>query len=201
METTEERIVAVTRRVIEEAVQTGPAVFVGRGAQCLLAERSDALHVFCYAPRAALRRYVMEKFGVDAARSRPSSRGPEQAARAVREAPLESQLARARELSSLREHRLARPRRRGGAGRRGGAAPVRSDRLALGLVRPIGAFELREPRSRLIRDEHVVGDRRDFLGVLPRRLEQRELSLERATLALLVRRHLEREPHFLGKSR
>ena len=29
METTEERIVAVTRRVIEEAVQTGPAVFVG----------------------------------------------------------------------------------------------------------------------------------------------------------------------------
>ena len=55
METTEERIVAVTRRVIEEAVQTGPAVFVGRGAQCLLAERSDALHVFCYAPRSALR--------------------------------------------------------------------------------------------------------------------------------------------------
>src|SRR6476660_3064442 len=67
METQEERIIAVTRRVIEEAVQTGPAVFVGRGAQCLLAERSDALHVFCYAPRSALRRYVMEKFSVDAA--------------------------------------------------------------------------------------------------------------------------------------
>lgn len=65
METTEERVVAVTRRVIEEAVQTGPAVFVGRGAQCLLAERSDALHVFCFAPRANLRRYVMDKFGVD----------------------------------------------------------------------------------------------------------------------------------------
>ena len=64
METTEERIVAVTRRVIEEAVQTGPAVFVGRGAQCLLAERSDALHVFCFAPRANLRRYVMDKFSV-----------------------------------------------------------------------------------------------------------------------------------------
>jgi hypothetical protein len=31
METTEERIVAVTRRVIEDAVQIGPAVFVGRG--------------------------------------------------------------------------------------------------------------------------------------------------------------------------
>jgi cytidylate kinase len=67
METTEERIVAVTRRVIEEALQTGPAVFVGRGAQCLLAERADALHVFCFAPRAALRKYAMEKFAVGAA--------------------------------------------------------------------------------------------------------------------------------------
>jgi CMP/dCMP kinase len=66
METTEERIVAVTKRVIEEAIQIGPAVFVGRGAQCLLAERSDALHIFCFAPRSALRKYVMEKFGVDA---------------------------------------------------------------------------------------------------------------------------------------
>jgi hypothetical protein len=64
METTEERIVAVTQRVIEEAVQAGPAVFVGRGAQCLLAEREDALHVFCYAPRAALRKYAMETFRV-----------------------------------------------------------------------------------------------------------------------------------------
>ena len=67
IESTEERIVDVTRRVIEETLQTGPAVFVGRGAQCLLAERSDALHVFCFAPRAALRRYAMEKFAVDAA--------------------------------------------------------------------------------------------------------------------------------------
>jgi CMP/dCMP kinase len=66
METTEERIVAVTRRIIEEAVQTGPAVFVGRGAQCLLAARTDALHVFCFGPRAALRTYVMQKFGKSA---------------------------------------------------------------------------------------------------------------------------------------
>lgn len=64
METTEERIVAVTRRVIEEAIQIGPAVLVGRGAQCLLAERSDALHVFCFAPRSYLRAYAMEKFNV-----------------------------------------------------------------------------------------------------------------------------------------
>jgi len=51
---TEERVVEFTRRVIEEAVQQGPAVFVGRGAQCLLANRSDSLHVFCYASRAKL---------------------------------------------------------------------------------------------------------------------------------------------------
>jgi CMP/dCMP kinase len=66
METTEERVVAVTQRVIEEALQAGPAVFVGRGAQCLLAERDDALHVFCYAPRAALRKYAMETFKLGA---------------------------------------------------------------------------------------------------------------------------------------
>ncbi len=64
VETTEERIIAVTQRVIEEAVQAGPAVFVGRGAQCLLAEREDALHVFCYAPRSALRKYAMDTFKV-----------------------------------------------------------------------------------------------------------------------------------------
>ena len=75
METTEERIIAVTRRVIEEAIQAGPAVFVGRGAQCLLAERSDALHVFCFAPRAALRRWAMDRFSL----------GPTEAERRVAE--------------------------------------------------------------------------------------------------------------------
>ena len=53
IETTEERIVAITKRIIEEAVQAGPAVLVGRGAQSLLANRVDALHVFCYAPKSA----------------------------------------------------------------------------------------------------------------------------------------------------
>jgi len=61
---TEERIVAVTKAVIEEAVQTGNAVLVGRGAQCLLANRPDALHVFCYAPRRALAAFVISEQGV-----------------------------------------------------------------------------------------------------------------------------------------
>lgn len=64
--TTEEEIVATTRRVIDDAVLRGPAVFVGRGAQCLLAERSDGLHVFCYAPTAALIAYACEHRGIPA---------------------------------------------------------------------------------------------------------------------------------------
>ena len=51
---TETQLVEVTHHVIEEVVQAGPAVLVGRGAQCVLAERDDALHAFCYAPHAAL---------------------------------------------------------------------------------------------------------------------------------------------------
>jgi cytidylate kinase len=61
---TEAQLVDVTHHVIEEVVQSGPAVLVGRGAQCVLAERDDALHVFCYAPRAALVRRTVERLGV-----------------------------------------------------------------------------------------------------------------------------------------
>lgn len=57
---TEELLLRVTQRVIEEAVQRGPAVFVGRGAQSLLAQRADALHVFCHAPRAFLVEYAIQ---------------------------------------------------------------------------------------------------------------------------------------------
>jgi cytidylate kinase len=67
VETPEARIVAVTQRVIEEAVQQGNAVLVGRGAQCMLAARTDALHVFCYAAKPALVRYAVAQGDVDAA--------------------------------------------------------------------------------------------------------------------------------------
>jgi cytidylate kinase len=66
-EPSEERIVEMTKRVIEEAVQAGPAVLVGRGAQCMLAARADALHVFCYAPADVLASYVITNFGVSTA--------------------------------------------------------------------------------------------------------------------------------------
>src|SRR5512132_657119 len=45
---TDEQLIEVTHRIVEEAIARGPLVLVGRGAQEMLAERGDALHVFCY---------------------------------------------------------------------------------------------------------------------------------------------------------
>ena len=41
---------ALGSRIVEEAAAVGDCVIVGRGAQCLLRGRSDAFHVFVYAP-------------------------------------------------------------------------------------------------------------------------------------------------------
>lgn len=61
---TEERLLEVTERVIDEAVARGPVVLVGRGAQSYLAQRADALHVLCYAPKAALVARVVQREGI-----------------------------------------------------------------------------------------------------------------------------------------
>jgi cytidylate kinase len=61
---TEERLLEVTEHVINDAVARGPVVLVGRGAQSYLAQRADALHVFCYAPKQAAVRRVMEREGI-----------------------------------------------------------------------------------------------------------------------------------------
>ena len=63
---TEERMLEVTRRVVEEAAGEGPVVLVGRGAQVMLGPRVDAVHVLCYAPRAALVARVMRREGLAA---------------------------------------------------------------------------------------------------------------------------------------
>lgn len=60
---TDERLIEVTRHIVEEAIARGPVVVVGRGAQAMLAERSDALHVFCYASRKALIERSMRRDG------------------------------------------------------------------------------------------------------------------------------------------
>lgn len=58
---TDEQLVEVTRHVVEEAAASGPLVVVGRGAQAMLAERTDALHVFCHSPKRVLVKRVMER--------------------------------------------------------------------------------------------------------------------------------------------
>ncbi|HEY9479248.1 MAG TPA: cytidylate kinase-like family protein, partial [Gemmatimonadaceae bacterium] len=67
----EERLIAVTERIIDEACARGNVVLVGRGAQSMLAERSDVIHAYCYAPPAALAARIAQRFGMpprDAAR-------------------------------------------------------------------------------------------------------------------------------------
>lgn len=61
---TEDRVLLVTQRVIGDAVARGPAVIVGRGAQSMLAEREDALHVFCCAQREVLAERVARRLAL-----------------------------------------------------------------------------------------------------------------------------------------
>ena len=66
----EERLLAVTRRVIEEAAAAGPVVLVARGAEAVLAERADAFHVFCHAPQEALVARAAQRLAADEATAR-----------------------------------------------------------------------------------------------------------------------------------
>ncbi|MEJ7813011.1 MAG: cytidylate kinase-like family protein, partial [Gemmatimonadaceae bacterium] len=62
----EEQVIGMTGRIISEAVARGNVVLVGRGAQSMLAARADVLHVFCYAPRAALIAHTATRLRVPA---------------------------------------------------------------------------------------------------------------------------------------
>ncbi len=62
---TEQRMLDVTRAVIEEAAARAPVVIVGRGAQMMLCSRSDVFGVFCYAPLEALTRDCMQRDHLD----------------------------------------------------------------------------------------------------------------------------------------
>jgi cytidylate kinase len=64
---TDEEMLEVTKRIVEEAASRGPVVIVGRGAQSMLSSREDALHVFCYAPRKVLIARSMQRDSVGAA--------------------------------------------------------------------------------------------------------------------------------------
>lgn len=65
----EAEIVTVTARIIAEAGQHGRVVLVGRGAQVLLAQRPDALHVYVVASKAWRARLAVERLGVDPAQA------------------------------------------------------------------------------------------------------------------------------------
>ena len=64
VEQDEADIVRLTERIIREAAAGGRVVLVGRGAQALLAEREDALHVYVVAPKAWRERLAVERLGV-----------------------------------------------------------------------------------------------------------------------------------------
>jgi cytidylate kinase len=67
MPPTEHRVAEVTKDVIDKEVARGPAVVVGRGAQSYLSQRTDVIHVYCYAPHDALVERVMTRDRLDAA--------------------------------------------------------------------------------------------------------------------------------------
>lgn len=65
VETEEDEIVQTTERVIEEAASEGRVVLVGRGAQAVLATRSNALHVYVVASLPFRRKIAVERLSVD----------------------------------------------------------------------------------------------------------------------------------------
>mgnify|MGYP001178124405 FL=1 len=67
VERDERTIVALTERIIQEAAVDGRVVLVGRGAQAILAERPDALHVYVVGSKPWRLRLAVERLGVDPA--------------------------------------------------------------------------------------------------------------------------------------
>jgi cytidylate kinase len=67
VEADEATIVKMTERVIAEAAAEGRVVLVGRGAQAVLAQRPNALHVYVVAGTPWRKKLAVERLGVDPA--------------------------------------------------------------------------------------------------------------------------------------
>lgn len=81
---THERLVAITRSVIEEAADRGNAVIVGRGAAFILGRgRPDVLNVQLHASMEARIRYLMTRVEEIPLETRPDERSLEQLCRSV----------------------------------------------------------------------------------------------------------------------
>jgi cytidylate kinase len=62
-----DRMVQLSRQLIEDAARMGNCVIVGRGGQCILRGRSDVFHTFIYAPLEQRIRNVREALGAEQA--------------------------------------------------------------------------------------------------------------------------------------
>ena len=60
-------ITRITERIIADAAADGRVILVGRGAQAILAQRPEALHLYVVASRAWRARLVVQRLGVDPA--------------------------------------------------------------------------------------------------------------------------------------
>src|SRR2546428_3470832 len=67
VEQDEATLVKVTERVIGEAAMRGRVVLVGRGAQAVLGNRPDALHVYVVASKPFRMKLAVERLGADPA--------------------------------------------------------------------------------------------------------------------------------------
>ena len=68
VEAEEDLVTKMTERVIAEAAAEGRVVLVGRGAQAVLATRSNALHVYVIASKPFRRKVAIERLGIDPAK-------------------------------------------------------------------------------------------------------------------------------------
>ena len=59
----------LTERIIHEAAAMGRVVLVGRGAQAILAQRPDALHVYVVGSKPWRVRFAVERMGIDPAKA------------------------------------------------------------------------------------------------------------------------------------
>ena len=68
VERDEATIAKITERIIREAAVEGRVVLVGRGAQAILAQHPDALHVYTVASKPWRMKLAVERLGVDPAK-------------------------------------------------------------------------------------------------------------------------------------
>jgi cytidylate kinase len=59
----------LTERIIHEAAALGRVVLVGRGAQAILAQRPDALHVYVVGSKPWRVRFAVERLGIEPAKA------------------------------------------------------------------------------------------------------------------------------------